>query len=191
MALVRTTLTGNIGPQDKQLVFASATGMAPGRIAKIDSETVLLQAQNPDATLQWTVMRGYGGTTAVAHKSGAPVTTGANSDWPTPGAPVTAGVPVASYSAAGAIAVQAGQTQLLAGSAAAMTLPLPSLADDGLEMEIIAGDAQAYTVTVPTAFQGADTGLVATFGGVAGDNFHIVARNGRWVVLSVGNVSIA
>lgn len=191
MALVRTTLSGALTTNSKSIRVASATGIAAGRVVKVDAELMYVQAVNPDVSTEFSVLRGYGGTTAVAHNTGAPVTAGANTDWPTPLPAQSDGVPVFSYAAAGALTVAAGQHQLNTGAASAMTLANPSLAQDGQQMEIIAGSAHAYTVTVATAFTGAGAGTVATFGGAVGDNFLIEARNGLWVIIAKSNVTVA
>ncbi len=192
MALARTSLSGGISANTKTIRVASATGFSAGRVIKVNSEIMQLQAVNPDVSTEWTVYRGYGGTTAVAHNTAAPVTVGAGSDWPSPSESQFSGpAPVYSYAAAGAITPAQGIHILGAGSAAAMTLANPSLADDGQRLVIVAGAAQAYTVTVPTAITGVDAGTVATFGGAIGDNVVLIARAGLWVSLSVGNVNIA
>lgn len=191
MSLARTTLSGALTSTAKTVRVASATGISAGRVMKVDSEDMLVQAVNPDVSTEFTVMRGYGGTTAVAHNTGAPVTCGANSDWLTPLPPQSDGVPVFSYAAAGAITPAAGQHQLSTGAASAFTLANPSLGADGMQLTIIAGSAHAYTVTAASAFTGAGAGTVATFGGAVGDNFEVEARNGLWVIIAKSNVTVA
>jgi hypothetical protein len=187
MALTLTTLAGAMSATQKTLRVASATGFAVGQVAKVDSEEVLLQAQNPDQPLEFTVSRGFNGTTAVAHNTGAPIASGRGPDFP--GAvPQADGVPVYSYAAAGPITVAEGIHEL-GGAGTAMTLANPSVAQDGLKMTIVARAATGYVVTPASPFTGVLAGASATFGGAIGDNMVIVARGGLWVTLAIANIT--
>jgi len=76
---------------------------------------------------------------------------------------------------------------------AAPTAGLPSAGgDDGKILRMIAGTAQAHTVTqtTPGFNNGGSAKDVATFGGAVGDNLEVVAYNGEWLVLSSVNVTL-
>jgi hypothetical protein len=95
-------------------------------------------------------------------------------------------LPVAKYTAAGAIAL-GGKALLLAGSAAAMTLAQPVAGaqnaggNDGMVMEITALDAYAYTVT--TSADGINgTGDTLTASAAVGDTVNLVAYGGVWYI---------
>lgn len=81
-----------------------------------------------------------------------------------------------------------------AGAADAATLAAPTAgSDDGKQLVVVAGTAQAHTVTQTTpGFNGAGAGGdVATFGGAIGDCMTLVAYNGNWLVKSLRNVTLA
>jgi hypothetical protein len=58
-------------------------------------------------------------------------------------------------------------------------------------LTIVAGAAQAYTVTAPAATTYKNTAGTATFGGAIGDNMVIVAYRQQWLPVSVINVTFA
>lgn len=95
-------------------------------------------------------------------------------------------------SADGAIAVKSGVVAVTKGTAAALTLASPTTGtDDGKRMLIISTTAAAHTVTVTAGFNGGSTASdVATFGGAIGDNLEIVAYGGKWLVVSLRNVTL-
>lgn len=95
-------------------------------------------------------------------------------------------------SADGAIAVKSGIVAITKGTAAALTLASPTdVTDDGKRLLITATTAAAHTVTLTAGFNGGSTGTdVATFGGAIGDNMEIVAYGGKWLVVSLRNVTL-
>lgn len=93
---------------------------------------------------------------------------------------------VSEYTGAGAI-VGFGRAFLKTGGASAMTLaqPLPGAQDaggnDGALLEVIALDAEAYTIT--TAADGINgTGDTLTASAAVGDTVRLVAFNGTWYI---------
>ena len=89
-----------------------------------------------------------------------------------PGSPVTYEI------ASGAIPVQSGTIALNGAGALAMTLALPTAAQDGTTIFIAASTAHAHTVTTPA--NGIDGALhIATFA-AKGDNVELRAVNGTW-----------
>ena len=103
---------------------------------------------------------------------------------------------VAAYSAAGAIAIE-NHVALLTKSdgAAAMTLAVPSTAQNGTIIHILSTTAQAHTVTATTVgFNAGDAASdVGTFGGAIGDGFSVIAYGGEWYVINGinNNVTLA
>lgn len=100
------------------------------------------------------------------------------------------------YSAAGAIDINATQVFIGGGSATALTLAAPPATPmfDGHTMEITAITAQAHTVTFATVgFNGAGAaGDVATFTGAKGDSMTIIAQGGVWYTVGgLRNVTLA
>jgi len=91
------------------------------------------------------------------------------------------GSPVTYEAASGAIPVQSGSIALNGAGALAMTLALPTAAQDGTTIFIAAATAHAHTVTTPA--NGIDGALhIATFA-AKGDNVELRAINGTWNVV--------
>jgi hypothetical protein len=91
------------------------------------------------------------------------------------------------YIVAGTIAPNAGLAALKTGAASAMTLPLPVAGpqsaggQDGVILNIVSLDAEAYVVTTPAlGINGVDDTM--TFGGAIGDSIQLLAEGGAWVV---------
>jgi hypothetical protein len=100
--------------------------------------------------------------------------------------------PVTEYAANGAITVQGGIHLLTKAGVNAMTLAAPSAAQEGMRLVIIAGTANAHTLTYTTGFGAGGAGLdVGTFGGAVGDAIVLLAINETWYVESTRNVTIA
>lgn len=96
--------------------------------------------------------------------------------------------------ATGAIRIREGVVILArSGGVAAATIAAPIAGrDDGKRLVIVAGTAQAHTVTLTGGFNGAGTGSdVATFGGAVGDALEVVAYGGNWLTVSARNVTLA
>lgn len=85
--------------------------------------------------------------------------------------------------ASGAVAIK-NSTVLLANAAApsAVTLGIPTTAQNGTTITFIAQTAQAHTVTCATiGFNAGDAGKdVATFTAAIGNNFTVIAYGGEW-----------
>jgi hypothetical protein len=176
---------------------ASAAGFAVGNVIRIDNEFLYQPAAAPGTFVPVTC--GKEGSAQVAHASGTTVITGLPSDFPA--SPVGAGqiIPFAvvtsetTYGTAGAITVPvniARQTVYLkTGTAGAMTLALPTADIKDTELEIIAQDAEAYTVTTPaTGYNGATH--IATFNGVAGSSCVLRAVGATWFALRLTGVAL-
>lgn len=87
----------------------------------------------------------------------------------------------------GAISVKESVVYITKGSAATVTIPDPTLQDNGMMVHIVSTTAAAHTVA-GTINGSAQTG---TFGAAIGNGFTLVAYGGGWYVLSNINVTIA
>lgn len=193
-----TTLATAATAADRTIKLTSGTGATVGMLVKMEQEYSTIAAIASDGVTVTLGVRGLYGSAVSAHKILSPVEVSAATDFP--GTPTGSAIPIpysqpelATYGAAGAIAIpnEDARIFLVAGSAAAMTLALPSTADDGKTLTIQAGAAQAYTVTTPTATGFKNTTGTATFGGAIGDNMVIQAYKGQWLPVSVINVTFA
>lgn len=200
MALTSTTVSGAITASATTLKLASATGVAVGMFAYLDSEMVVITDVSLSPTVA--VQRGRYGTVATLHATGCPIAFGLPTDFvqiPNLGQSATGTQKVVTYGAAGAITIPTVNTYILlqSGASSAMTLNDPN-ADNQAEITIQAGDAKAYTVdngstnnATGSGFNGGGTPSdVATFGGAIGDNMLIKAVNGKWLVQYLRNVSL-
>lgn len=68
-----TTLGGNITSSDTSITLASSSHFVPGQVIVIDSEQIKICAVPSDVVTVCSGGRGYAGTTAAAHTSGATV----------------------------------------------------------------------------------------------------------------------
>lgn len=201
MAISTTTLGAAVAASDLTIRVASASGATKGNLININGE-YMIQTQDADGLVLAVGKRGQEGTYNQAHASGSVVQMGLPSDFPPapPGAAtVTPYAPtwnIASNNAAGAITVPTVKqnifVKLKSGAASAMTIADPGSGVEGVEMIIQAEDAQAYTLTNSTGFNGGGGGAdVATFGGAVGDNIHIKAVSATWKVINLNGVTIA
>jgi hypothetical protein len=100
------------------------------------------------------------------------------------------------YTAAGAIPVSSGTHSINGSGALAMTLAAPvagsreSGGDDGKKLHIVAGTAQAHTVTTPANKINGNK-LTATFAAAVGNGIELVANNGVWMVRSSVGITLS
>lgn len=195
MALATTTLSSAATASAKEIVVASATSVAAGRLVLVDQEMMqVVQSYVSGTTVG--VLRGRGGTAAVAHVASANVVHGASTDFSDPGAQTVVSYPAAgwskkviSYSAAGAIALPKPHEDTVVvingTDALAMTLAVPTDDLDGCELFVIANGKAAHTVTAAGGFGLASTSYdVATSNANGQCGLHCIAANGAWVILS-------
>lgn len=100
---------------------------------------------------------------------------------------------VVEYAAAGAVTIESHVALITkADGAAALTLAVPSTAENGTVITFIAGTAQAHTVTATTVgFNLTNAGGdVGTFGGAVGDGFSVIAAGGEWYVMPGTNLNV-
>jgi hypothetical protein len=101
---------------------------------------------------------------------------------------------VATYNAAGAIAVPVTDTiaYITLGSVCALTLAAPSEDSNGVWLHIISGTAHAHTVTYTAGFQNdTTTSDVATFAAKDGANLLLRAFSGKWVCVNIDSAATA
>ena len=95
----------------------------------------------------------------------------------------------------GAITQKSGVIAINKAGVCALTIADPTdVTDDGKILRIIAYTASAHTVdnSAGSGFNIGGAGSdIGTFGGAIGDNMTIVASNGKWLVLSKVNVTLA
>jgi|ERR1700722_2805343 len=173
MAITATTLSGAITSTQTSFGVASVTGITgPNQqtgtgitILKIDQEFIYVAAAPVGTTLP-IVLRGYNGSAAAAHVSGAQVQIGATpADFPTDQAELTGGNTTLQQVTYGARNQQAiflsGTADALAagvaafyvvktGSADAMTLAAPTAGQEGNIIEVWSDTAFAHTITATT-----------------------------------------
>ena len=190
MALANTTLSSAVAVTDNEIVVASATSVAAGRLVRIGGEYMqVLQSYVSGTTVG--VTRGQNGTVTAAHVASARVTHGAAADFTVaaPGSPVL--IPgvmtntTTSYSAAGAISfgVANWTTAIINGtSALAMTIADPDSSQDGIYLNIVGNGKAAHTVTYTAGLGDAGSGYdVGTFDGSGQCSMLLVAANSTWV----------
>jgi hypothetical protein len=99
-------------------------------------------------------------------------------------------------SANGAIGIKEGVAFVTKGTAAALTLALPTAGlpaaggDDGKRLTVLSTTAAAHTVTTPAAGINAAS-TIATFGAAIGNCLNVVAYNGSWRVLPGTGITIS
>jgi hypothetical protein len=94
---------------------------------------------------------------------------------------INAGTKLEVDSADALIGINRGTVLLTKGTAAAMTLAAPTAGqDDGKELRIIAGTANAHTVTITTSACLNGVYHIFTFAGYIGNTLNLVAYNGVW-----------
>jgi hypothetical protein len=168
MSLARTTVTSAVTTADTSIIVSSATGFAAGYIVRIDDEMMRVGASYVSGTTI-PVLRGQDGTVVKAHAVTTGVTCGIASDWTQAQGPQTVtqypiagrARTVASYGAAGAIALPTPGTDVLAiingTSALAMTVAAPTKDMDGCILWVAGDGAAAHTVTFTGGLSGAST----------------------------------
>jgi hypothetical protein len=198
MAITTTTLSAAITDSALQFKVAAATGFTVGYTVLVDQE-YLGKITEVSGLVVKVSGRGTEGTAAVAHHPTAPVSAGPTSEFP--GVPLGEVAPIPpdaegfiTYGATPtAIAVPSKDSFIILNSdtTTAYTLVDPTPGSAGRRLTIMAGTADAYTVTNTTGYNGAGTtGDVATFGGAKGDNMVIRASATQWLIEDLRNVTV-
>jgi len=198
MSQITTSLSSNITADALRFAVASVTSLEVGQIGLIDHEFV-----GPITAISGLVVevqtRGSEGTAAAIHYATAPVTFGDPADFQSPVAgelvawPPSAPGYVTLGATTTAIPVPSKDTVYVANSdtTTGYTIADPDVSHNGVRVTVMAGTADAYTLTNTSGFNNGGTASdVATFGGARGDNLVIVAQGGRWNVEDLRNVTL-
>lgn len=193
MALTTTTLNGAVVVDQNNITVTSATGFAAGYLVRVDDETMEVQDGYVAGATLVPVLRGREGSATQAHVTGANVTVGTGSDF-AGGAPQTTTAwpvaakarPIVSYTAAGAIALPAPGSDLVAiingTGALAMTIPNPTKDIDGSIVIVLGNGKAAHTLTPVTPVGNGGAGYAKfTFAAGAQNCTALIAANGIWV----------
>lgn len=191
MALAETTLASACAADDRQLVVASATGVAAGYQVRVDGEIFQVTKGYVSGSTLVPVLRGQSGTLATAHGVTARAVVGAAADFAqTTPAQATAAFQIAgrarvvnSYGAAGAIALPPAGADAVAyingTNALAMTLAVPTKDLDGCILTIAGNGAAAHTVTIAGGLGGGAL-VTATFEATGKCNLVLMALDETW-----------
>lgn len=210
MALTATTTAAAVtASQIKGLsITSTATGFpAVGvknskQVLQIDGEYMLIDQVTASGVVD-VLLRGFNGTTAVAHDILAPVVTSTSaSDFPA--TPTGASTPRPPYvdnivtcGQNGVIAVPTQDTTVLLTKATALastTLAAPSKGNDGVTLTITSETAAAHVVTATTLIADGVSGsphTTMTWAAYKGASIILRAANGLWNVLSAVGVTVS
>lgn len=198
MAITTSALSAAITYDALQFKVVAVTGFTVGYQLLIDQE-YLGKIVEVSGLVVKVSGRGTDGTAAVAHSATAPVSAGPSSEFP--GIPKGEVAPIPpdaegyiTYGATPtAIAVPDRDSLIVLNSdtTTAYTLADPTPGSAGRRLTLMAGTADAYTVTNTTGFNGAGTTSdIATFGGAKADNMVIRASATQWLVEDLRNVTL-
>lgn len=209
MAITSTTLSGAITSQQTSFGVASATGItAPNNqtgagitVLQVGQEQMLVTAA-PISTSLPVVVRGWNGTSAQAHESGATVLIGTPSDFNNLQEAFTGNPTVVTYIVTGKTnqpgvnltgttdaidATQPGFYVIKTAAVDAMTLAAPAVAAEGNIIEIVSDTLFAHTLTATSLLaNGTALKTTATFPAFRGAYLKLRACNLVWEVLSNG-----
>jgi hypothetical protein len=188
MSLNATSLVGAVSAGQTQITLTSGTGVAVGKIIRIDGEKVeILSIANSPTLL---VRRGVSGTAAIAHDPLAQAVIGDAADFPPTIFPLDP--KQRSYGQDGAIAVEDSQDTLNKATAGAYTLADPTHAQNFITKVITSRTAAAHVITGVNIWDGtAGVNTTLTFAAVAGASVTLQAQNGAWNVLALVAVTPA
>lgn len=190
MAFAETTLASACALLDTNIVVASATSIAAGRLVKVDSEMMqVTKAYVSGVTVP--VIRGQDGTVQAAHVTTARIFHGDAADFDTPAPPTVTTYPqvrarnLVSITATSTLALAPAGSDLMVilngTSVIALTIPVPTTDMDGSELSIISNGVAAHTLTFTGGLSGAGSSYdVITINATAPAAFKFVACNDLW-----------
>lgn len=183
MALTRTTLAAAMGGSDTVANVTAIAGFTVGDHLRLDDEFVLVQSI---LGTRVGIERGQCGTVATGHAALCPAIVGHPEDFPPVPAPRTY-----TYTANATATIAPGLHRIYAtgGAATTITLPDPTVGQDGLVLTFMCMDAVAHVVDNNlgggSGFNAGGAGAdVCTFGAAIGNSITLVADNGNWNVLA-------
>lgn len=215
MAITQTSLTAAITAVSHTLAVTSGTGFppvgsvigSPAYVVRIDKEQMLCN-QQPVAGVVKVLQRGYNGTAAAAHDVLAKVEVSANpADFLNPSPGTDVGLPpyLPSQKTLGqdttftatdiaALGNQPVQFAIAKATAAAIVLPAPSKAQDGLVISFTNLTDAIHVLTATALLASAGSGspyTTATWANAkAGGGITLQAENGLWNVVNSLNVTL-
>jgi hypothetical protein len=206
MALTNTSLAAACTASDLTLSITSTSSGFPTvgtlgnrQLMLVDGEYMLID-HVPVAGTVVVKLRGYEGTSAVAHDVLAPVSTSASpSDFPT--TPTGASTPrppyvdaIVSIGQDGDIACPTRNTTFLLDKATALastTLASPTVAQNGIRATFTSNTAAAHVITATMEDGTTGGSTTATFTAFKGASMILEASAGVWNVVAVQNVTIS
>lgn len=187
-----TTISADITASGLNIPVTSATGITVGMQARINNERIGAVMEIAGTTIR-VRGRGFSATNAQAHKSSSAIIFGDPADFPSPvigdNFPIPQWRDRAFYVADGAIALPVGNRDLdviiTKASAAAMTLAVPTSAQDGVRLTIIGLTDFAHVVTLATAAPDGTSGgsTIFTSPAFGGQSIMFYALKGVWIFM--------
>ncbi len=194
MALATTTLSSAVTLTDTNIVVASASSVAAGRLVLVDQEIMQVVSTYVSGTTVG-VLRGRWGTKTTTHVVTANVTHGAPSDFDE----ASAGGPSVAYQSQRArnlVSITATSTLTLpdAGtdltvvlngtSVITLTVPVPTKDMDGTLLYIVGNGAAAHLLTFTGGLNGAGGSYdIVTVNATAPTLMMVMACNGLWLTV--------
>lgn len=190
-----TTLAAAMTVNDQVASVTSATGLLAGQVVRIDNEYMRIAPSYVSGTAIPVMLRGDLGSQVIAHTILAPVVAGLYADLPDLEqrelVPIPSDVPnIVTISVDSTPTVPTTNTTYFIdkATACAITLAAPSAAINGTIVRFFSTTAAAHTVTYTAGFHANTTSSdVATFAATAGQCLTIMAYNGKWGVVALGD----
>jgi hypothetical protein len=193
MALANTTLSLAVATTDQQIVVASATSFAAGRIVRIDNEIMQVRQDYVSGTTV-PVLRGRDGSAVVAHVITTTVTHGLASDFAAPAAQTVVQYPnvrptmIVSVTSTGTLTLPPAGSDyrvIFNGTGAiTLTIPVPTKDLDGTMMLLVSNGAAAHIPTFTGGLGGAGSSYDAITNNATGRfALLVVAANETWQIV--------
>lgn len=190
-----TTLAAAMTVNDLVATVTSATGLLAGQFIRIDNEYAKIAPSYVSGVAVPLTQRGDLGSAVVAHTILAPVVAGLYADIPDLEqrelVPVPSDVPnLVTISVDSTPTVPTTNTTYFIdkATACAITLSAPSAAVNGVIVRFFSTTAAAHTVTYTAGFHANTTSSdVATFAATAGQCLSIMAYQGKWGIVALGD----
>ncbi len=202
MALTTTSLNGAITASQTFLKLTSATpatgspALANRFMLEVDGERMFVTDVSMSPTVQ--VVRGYDGTSAVAHQTLAPLFWGQPFDWNgNAGAPVTPRALVSIGVNTAIIAAPTTNTLMTLDKATALattTLAAPTPDSNGVVLTITSNTAAAHVITATSLVADGVSGsphTTMTWAAFKGASIVLTVQNGLYNVTSAVGVTVS
>lgn len=193
MALAETTLSSAVALNDKSIVVASATSVAPGRLVQVGGEMMQVTKDYVSGTTVG-VLRGQAGTIQSTHPASERVVHGDAADFASGASRVSAYSPsgrarrIVSYTGTTAATCdlpKPGEDLVVVMNGSAintLTVPVPTKDLDGCMITLINSAAAAHVVTFTGGLSGAGNNYdVVTWNASGQAALQVIACNEVWV----------